>query len=155
MVKVIVLVVIILLGIVLLVGCIRQPSVMHNELEGKIIEYLPVTLDDQFELTSGMLYYHYPYGKTDFTEDELMLIYRAIKSFSFYGTSHPWSDEGYIGITPYLNVKNENHETVIFFITHPQWGYLAQALVDDEHMQWFEIDSGAYYELVSLINWGR
>jgi len=155
MIKIIVFIIIILPGIVFFIGCSRQSSSLYDEVGGKIIEYLPITLSDQFELTSGMLYYHYPYGKSDFTEDERMLIYRTISGFRLYGTSHPWSNEGYIGILPYMIAKNENYVTTISFIAHPEWGYLAAAQVDDGFTVWFEMDSDTYHELVGLIGWGR
>ena len=144
--------ILILLGLVLFVGCGQQ----HPELpEGKISEYLPITLNDQFELTSLWHYYNYPYAKTDFTPSELMIIYRAISSFSFYGYSHPWQNAGIFGLPPFLNATSEEHSSVISFIDHSQWGTIARAEIDNTSVLWFTIDPDAYWEVIRLLRGPR
>jgi len=158
MLKLILLITVIFLGVIALAGCRQQqsnPLEMSEVPEGKISEYLPITLNDQFILTSNWLYYNYPYAKTYFTESELMIIHRALSSFLFYGFSHPWSDEGILGMPPVLYAMNENHKIAIYFITHPKWGYLALAIFEDgddaDIQKWFTMDSDAFWEITGLI----
>jgi len=144
-----------MIGLAVFAGCGRQSVNSYDGYENTISPYLPITLDNQFELTSFWNYYNYPYGKTDFSEAELMIVYRAISSLRYYGSSHPWQDEQLYGRPPFLIAKNESYLTEVSFIMHPQWGALAVARVNDNPEQWFTMDSDAYEEIVGLIGWGR
>jgi len=56
MLKLILLITVIFLGVIALAGCRQQqsnPLEMSEVPEGKISEYLPITLNDQFILTSN------------------------------------------------------------------------------------------------------
>ncbi|MCL2356366.1 MAG: hypothetical protein FWC70_04280 [Defluviitaleaceae bacterium] len=144
--------------ILLLAGCNRQSSdslETYDLPSGEISEYLPITLQDQFKLTSTWHYYNYPYAKTDFSESDLMVIYRAINSFCFYGFTHPWAEELRFGSPPVLHATNESHKTAITFIWHEEWGSLAAAWFEDEPglAKWFTMDCDAQHEIRALL-WG-
>ena len=146
---------IVLLGLTVFSGCGLQTSSPPKISEERIIEHLPITINDRFELTSGWHYYNYPYAKTDFSESELMIVHRAISSFEFYGNSHPWSDEGIAGMPPVLHAANEDqdHKIAIYFITHSNWGTIALAVFDEdpEIHKWFTMDSDAFDEITGLL----
>jgi len=141
-----------LLGLVIFTGCNGQQSDAPAMYEGAIIPYLPITMNDEFELTSGWLYHNYPYGKTEFTEAEAIIIYHAISSFVYYGPNHPWQDEQLYGVPPYLVAKNADYKTIVSLITHDRWGRLAVAVVNDEYELWFTVDPDAFDALLRLIN---
>ena len=148
-----------LIGFAILAGCHRQPSYVSEPqkqpilFEGGITRYLPITLGDQFELTSRWHYHNYPYGKTDFTEIEFNIVKRTISSFSFYGLNQPWGDEGRYGCPPILIATNEDYKTVINFIELDPWGTLALAQVNDGSWQWFTVgDADAFRELLVLLD---
>ena len=128
--KILLIAAIMLLTLVFSAGCRRQPSDSPNMPVGRIIEYLPITLDDQFELTSAGLFHNYPYGKTEFTDAEAL-----------YGSP------------PFLIAKSDAHITRIYFIWHSQWGTLASATSDNIPQQWFTVETDAFHELTGLIGW--
>jgi len=152
MIKVIVSTIIITLGLITFKWYSLQQPEPPMIFVGGISEYLPITLNDDFELTSMWHYYNYPYGKTEFTGEELQIVYRAIKSFQYYGASHPYVDELFYGVPPFLIAQNDYHKTVISFI-YSQWGTIASVLIDDAPEQWFTVDPGAFHELLRLIGW--
>jgi len=163
MIKRIFLIIISLVGITVLYACSAQAPEEHTVVmeysaqmpeKNTISPYLPITRYDSFELTTRWLWHNYPYGKTDFTDSEFMILHNAISNLVYYGPTHPYQDEGLYGIPPFLIAKGDNHETRVYFIIHSEWGTLATAIIDDEQMLWFTMDSDAYHEVVGLIGWG-
>jgi len=130
-----------------------EPTTTFNLPEGIISEYLPITLNDQFELSSHWRRHYYPHIKTQFTDTELMVIYRAISSFRFYGNNHPWAQEFYVGGAPLLNAVSEEHNITILLIKSANWGTISLAIIDNdpETQMWFEMDSDAYDDIIGLI----
>lgn len=160
MAKVIIIVLTALVGLALLLGCNRQPAISaHTEpllffepFDGQIIEYLPITLNDRFELSAG--WFRRP-GKTDFTNQEFAIISSALESLTWYGYTHPYDNEQTYGGPIILHVTSEKHETVISFISHSSWNNLAMAVIDNDPAtrQWFTVDLEAFNALTRFADW--
>ena len=150
MYKIIPIMIVAIIGFMVFTGCNRQ-SYGYDLPEGRITEYLPVTLHDQFELSLNFN----PFEKRQFTNAELMIIYRAISSFRLYGYSHPYTNNPIFGgVHPTLRTTNEEYSTSIFFIRHPDYGPLATAANpngEQEIRKWFEVDADAFDEIRALL----
>jgi len=129
-------------------GCGRQTSDPSKE----ISEYLPIMLNDHFTLSSIWHDNNYPYAKTDLSESDLMVIYRAISGFRPFGVNPPWGDEVIFGSQYILCSVSEVHETRIIFTGHSQWGNFASVSINNEFYQWFEVDSDAVDEIIRILN---
>jgi len=142
-----------LLALLSLTSCGSQSENETDLPSGQIISYLPMTFQDNFELTSLWHFYHQPHGKIDFSYSELMLLYDGIKNFVFYGYTDPWLDEILFGVPPFLIANGEMHETRVYFTARPNVGAVALAIVDNEHTFWFAMDEVLQRDILSLIGW--
>ena len=115
---------------------------------GTISVYLPITLHDQFRLTA---IWTYPDEKTDFTQEELMIINDVISSLSFHGYDTPWGDYILFGMLPILYATSEEHETVLYLHSHQTMGTFMFVTVNDEPGRWFTVDRNAFHELIELV----
>jgi len=148
MIKVILLMIVVIVGLLVFTGCNRQSYDLHG---GRISEYFPITLQDQFELRFN----DNSFEKIQFTDAELMIVYRTISSFQFYGYNRPIANDHIIlGVVhPALRIANEEHNTIINFTTNPGYRSFASVLPNDELniLKWFEVDTDAFNEIRELL----
>ena len=127
-----------MMGIVVFAGCGRQVLDSQEVLEDRISEYLPITLHDQFVLTSG---WYEQRRRARFDEPSLAVIYQALSNFVPLEGRLPWEDDptlALVGGPTRLNVTNANHTIKIGFVLHSYLNMaFAHVQINDTTEQWF------------------
>jgi len=133
---------------IIFIGCEQYKTELP---QGNISEYLPITLNDYFSLTTG---WYYPRKKTSFSNSELLIIYNVINSFEPYGGIPSWVNnpkKQIYGQSTRLYVFNDSHEINIYFTAHDLLGFFTLIIVNEYTLGWFTMNGDTFSELFDLL----